>query len=781
MADNSPEGPPSTATGRGRPGQACPRHGSRPDTKGPRLKTENVRYRVFIGAAFALGAALLLRLTQRPDAFETSLMSASSLAIWVALVSIAAPSPLPLGRGRGTVSLTTALDLAALLLFGPAIACWVATLSRLIMCTAERWNPLVPGIARMAESMLAVGIAGLAYLHYGGRVGADLALTESQVVPLLAAIGIYLVIKHGLALVSFRLRSPRAEGESVLQQLQLSLPGDLVVLPFGVLLAWTQALVGPVGMALFLVPLLLARHFFNHWVDTKKSLVNILRTMMTAVDAADPLTWGYSDRISRMCVAVGRRLQLSHKELEDLEVAALLHDIGRTAILREILVKPGKLSSQERSALHTHPTVGRDIVAGLQLFGEAADIVHAHHEQPDGKGYPRGLKGDEIPVGSRILMVVSAFDALTSDRPYRRGLAPEAAIEELLAHSGTQFHPDAVEALVKLYSTGDLFEDFPEAQLAQYSEGRGNSRAIAEFLSQRDGEVQVPDKRDVAPPAARKHETGARILELPAPPPMPAVQNLRVAAGDDGQAWMEATGRSDVGRVRKNNEDSLLLKDCSAAGRGSLLLVADGMGGAAAGEVASRLATEVVESVYASSRSGSSAAEALARAVKAANTAVHAHAASDGSMTGMGTTCTALAVVGRDVFMAHVGDSRAYLVRAGAISQITQDHSLAAEMAAAGGSTVQVSRNLLTRSLGAQEQVEVDTLPAPIRLESGAMLLLCSDGVSNMITDEEFLEILSEEAPAEATETVIDLARERGAPDNLTVVVARFEEGQGAE
>src|SRR5262249_29601147 len=158
--------------------------------------------------------------------------------------------------------------------------------------------------------------------------------------------------------------------------------------------------------------------------------------LMAAVDAADPFTRDHSYRVSRMSLCVGRHLGLRDGALEELEFAALLHDIGRTAIQRDVLVKRGKLTEQEMMLLRAHPRIGSDLLGGLRFFPGASDIVHAHHEQPDGKGYPRGLAGDAVPLGSRIIMAVAAFDAMTSDRPYRRGLSPDEALEELLSHSG---------------------------------------------------------------------------------------------------------------------------------------------------------------------------------------------------------------------------------------------------------------------------------------------------------------------------------------------------------
>src|SRR6185436_2964990 len=144
-----------------------------------------------------------------------------------------------------------------------------------------------------------------------------------------------------------------------------------------------------------------------------------------SVDAADSFTRDHSYRVSRMSMSLGRHLGMRPAALEELEFAALLHDIGRAAIQRDVLLKRGKLTEQEMLLLQVHPRIGADFLTGERFFPGAAEIVHSHHEQPDGAGYPRALQGEAVPLGSRIIMVVAAFDAMTSDRPYRRGLSSE--------------------------------------------------------------------------------------------------------------------------------------------------------------------------------------------------------------------------------------------------------------------------------------------------------------------------------------------------------------------
>ncbi len=720
---------------------------------------------------------MLLYLDGRPGALETSLESAAGLVLWMALISVAAMSPLPMPGGTATVSLTAALDFAAILLFGPAVACWVGVLSRLVLSASEKWNPVLPGVMRLGQSILAIGLAGMTYKALGGTIGTELSIGSSELLPLAASGTVYFLIKVGIGVLDAGLSEPWAGGKKAARVLRQALAGDLGLLPFGVLLALTQVRIGPVGVALFLLPLLLARYFYKHWVETKKANVALVRTLMSAVDAADPLTWGHSCRISRMCTRIGRHMGMSEKELEELEVAALLHDIGRTAIRRDILLKPGKLTSEEQSILRTHPKVGRDIIANFRFFGGAPELVLAHHERPDGNGYPRGLAGEQIPPGSRIIMAVAGFDALTSDRPYRRGLAPEAAFEELLTHTHTQFFPDVVEALIQLYATGGLFEDFGEEELASYAHGQGNSRAIESYLQGLSGGPVVSEKRGADAASLPLFQGSAPVLELSWNADEPQSDHRIVPLKGKGSWSLDVAARSDLGCRRENNEDSFRIVDPGDGARGCLMILADGMGGVAGGEVASRLAVDTVESVFAGSPAGSAMGLALTGAIRTANQAIHARSAAESKLGGMGTTCTVAGLVGRELTLGHVGDSRAYLVRGDEIEQLTRDHTLSAELVGMGGSASGAASSVLTRSLGNTAEVQVDVSSQPIRMDDGMVVVLCSDGLSNQVAPEEIHDIVTTDSPEDACEQLIELARARGGPDNITVIVGRVSKG----
>lgn len=233
---------------------------------------------------------------------------------------------------------------------------------------------------------------------------------------------------------------------------------------------------------------------------------------------------------------------------------------------------------------------------------------------------------------------------------------------------------------------------------------------------------------------------------------------------------IEREALTDVGRARERNEDSYYAGDYVFA-------VADGLGGHNAGEVASRLAVEPLAAFdrAVEGTPDDRLAEALERAVDAANRAVYQRAQNDAKVRGMGTTLTAIAISNGSAHLAHVGDSRCYLIRGGEITQLSSDHTLVARMVQEGKLTPEQAethpqRSILTRALGAEPEIDVDTLE--IQLAPGDRLILCSDGLSSVIDDDQILTTLAEsKGLKEACKRLVDAANARGGPDNITVVV----------
>jgi PAS domain S-box-containing protein/putative nucleotidyltransferase with HDIG domain len=185
--------------------------------------------------------------------------------------------------------------------------------------------------------------------------------------------------------------------------------------------------------------------------EVKKLFIKTIEALAYAVEAKDVYTKGHSMRVSQYAALIGEYIGLSREKIEQLRIAGILHDVGKIGTSDAILLKAGKLTDEEYKVIKSHPEISRKILMPIDLPEEILEAVSKHHERYDGKGYPYGLKGEEIPIEAAILGVADAFDAMTSDRSYRKGMNVEEAINELLKYKGTQFHPEVVDAFISLY------------------------------------------------------------------------------------------------------------------------------------------------------------------------------------------------------------------------------------------------------------------------------------------------------------------------------------------
>jgi putative nucleotidyltransferase with HDIG domain len=183
--------------------------------------------------------------------------------------------------------------------------------------------------------------------------------------------------------------------------------------------------------------------------QTEAAYTGAIRALAAALDARDPYTAGHSERVSALSVAIGRELALPTDDLEVLRLGALLHDIGKIGVPDSVLRKPGSLTPAEYDIIKEHPALGARILKTVPFLARHIPIVELHHERPDGRGYPRGLRNEDIPLAARIVHVADAYDAMTSARAYRRAMPAGDALRELWRCAGTEFHAEIVSALAR--------------------------------------------------------------------------------------------------------------------------------------------------------------------------------------------------------------------------------------------------------------------------------------------------------------------------------------------
>jgi len=192
--------------------------------------------------------------------------------------------------------------------------------------------------------------------------------------------------------------------------------------------------------------LLEKKQFQNNPAD---SLLKALKALMRALDAKDSYTYGHSQRVVRLAMKMGDELNLSSDEKYTLQLAASLHDIGKIGMPDNILKKADSLEDIEMRKAKDHPVVGSEILGEIEELSEVASIVRHHHERFDGKGYPDGLKGNAIPLFSRILFILDAYEAIASDRVYRKGIGQQKALDEIIQNAGSQFDPELVKVFIE--------------------------------------------------------------------------------------------------------------------------------------------------------------------------------------------------------------------------------------------------------------------------------------------------------------------------------------------
>ena len=414
-----------------------------------RKTAAKVTFWVYYVLVVATGACALIFSSVPEGSFRWA-----SFGLWTFLLVLAGVAPIPLPAGA-SMTVSSAVNYAGIIVMGPVVTAWAGVISAVFLQLVILRKPAVKSIFNTATFALTVLGAGWVYQEMGGSVGKlDL---PSDILPLLVSGICYFLINTGTTSMVVGL-----EGSlSPLRVWQVNYMWTVfhlfALLPFGALLALVFFTAKMWGIFLFFIPLLLARYSFKLYVDMRRDHFDFVRALTGVMDEIDPYTRQHSLRVAEYAVRLARGLNLRESEVQTIEYAALVHDLGKIDVrYRDILSKPGALSTDERKTLTRHPGVGADIVTKVKSLKRASEMVRSHHERPDGKGYPYGLKDLDVPMGARILNVCDAFDAMTSDRPYRPAMTTEQAIAELIRCSGTQFDKRVVNCAVRMYEAGQF-------------------------------------------------------------------------------------------------------------------------------------------------------------------------------------------------------------------------------------------------------------------------------------------------------------------------------------
>ncbi len=381
---------------------------------------------------------------------------AQPLALGVVLVlmilSEVRPVPLPSG---GYATGSAVLDIASIIILGPVWTAVVDLVSTVVVQGLILRKPPVRVIHNVAIFALTSLAAGLAFLAIGGRVG-GLAFPR-DVAPLLVCGLTYFLVNSAFVSTVIGLTAGPSPWRIWQRNFLQGILHHLSFVALGTLVAVVHFTAGPWGLVLVGIPFLVARHSFGVYMEIRADLKDFVRALSEVLEEVDPYTRHHSHRVAQYAVRLARGLGLSEREVEEIEYAALVHDLGKIGPQHQhILQKPGSLSHEEQRTLRAHPAAGAEIVARVRALRRSAEIVRTHHERPDGQGYPFGLRAADVPLGARILNVSDAFDAMTSDRPYRRALSIAAALDELQRGAGSQFDRAVVDCLLRLHAAGQF-------------------------------------------------------------------------------------------------------------------------------------------------------------------------------------------------------------------------------------------------------------------------------------------------------------------------------------
>ena len=385
---------------------------------------------------------LALREWDIPAPFPSKFWNAIAAFVILGIISESFSFTIPVANVRTSVSFVPFI--ASVALFQHPWPMLIGGLTALVADTFVRHKPLIRVWFNTAQFMLASGLGALVYTALGGSV--SLERFGFLVLPFACLVIVYFLVNHGSVALAVSLSSGVSVREAWDRIGKDALATDLLSSTLAVLLVFLYVKLQLLGLAILVFPLFLVRQLYQMNFQMQLELEEKLELMVKAMEARDPYTSGHSLRVSEYALAIARALRLSANDVDDIQRAALLHDVGK--IYEEfapLLRKQGKLTPEERMTMRTHVTRSAQLVdTATRLRGSVQAMIRHHHENFDGSGYPDGLAGEEIPVGARIIMIADTIDAMTTDRPYRRAMTLAVAVEELENYAGRQFDPQLV-------------------------------------------------------------------------------------------------------------------------------------------------------------------------------------------------------------------------------------------------------------------------------------------------------------------------------------------------
>ncbi len=429
---------------------------------------------LYIAAVVSAAAAIVARAP----------FGSTGSGFWVTCATLAVlflvcdSTPTVLGDRQWAWSPSSAATLAAVVLLGPAAGFGAAMVGAIAVFSIRRHVPLVERLFNGAMYALAGYAAGTTFgalhermmfkvlhaqyiawpeqlsqvLRGTQHISPDIQSSfEMALIPFAIVAVVHMLVNHGLLwgmLLLDRRNKAVPQQATPTWSTPLLLISDLGFAALGLVIAALWVVFGPVAAAIVLVPLYVARWAMGQFADQQRAHAATLRALCQAVETKDFYTRGHSERVSRGSGMIARQIGMGADRTEAVRFAGMLHDVGKLGVPTKVLQKEGRLTEEEYAAIQLHPMRGLEIVKDIGFLNEALTGIMHHHERMDGRGYPMGFAGDEIPEFARIIAVADAFDSMTSTRAYRRATRIPDAIAELRRGAGTQFDPKIVDAFI---------------------------------------------------------------------------------------------------------------------------------------------------------------------------------------------------------------------------------------------------------------------------------------------------------------------------------------------
>ncbi|MBA7614422.1 hypothetical protein ES703_21686 [subsurface metagenome] len=360
----------------------------------------------------------------------------------------------PLPR-TGSVAVNFEISFASLILFGPATAIIVTAISFFNIREFVKKVPYYKHLFNAGQYFISMGITSIVFeMTYNRDVTNFFYPANIGFIFLAAYIAFFLNTLLTAGAISI---SERKNFINIwIYNYAWLIPFKLFLVVMTIAVTFIYKLYGPFTIIFTLLPLIIAQYTYLLRIKERKTLLNSIMQIVKIIDAKDSYTAGHSVRVAEYSEKIARKLRLNEYDVEVLINLANLHDIGKVQIDLSVLNKPGKFDDADWVEMKKHPEVGYEIVKEIVFLKDQARAILYHHERINGKGYPSGIKGEEIPLFAKILAVADAYDAMTTDRPYRPALTQKEAMKELEMHAGKQFDRKISSAMIEIIKEESL-------------------------------------------------------------------------------------------------------------------------------------------------------------------------------------------------------------------------------------------------------------------------------------------------------------------------------------